>query len=159
MNRQRPKGGGPCGVVLRGTQPTSFASTMPKIRSCNDIDFAKKDQYIVPPTRKAKQPPPEPWELPNFEPLEIEDWNYSGEPNLPPSVDLSSPFDMWSLFFSDELMDKIAKWTNTFAMQRVFQRNYDASNISARRCHRVIRLAAQLIDYVGRSLAVRDIIT
>src|SRR5271170_4932975 len=88
---------------------------MPKIRSCNDIDLVKKDQYIVPPTRKAKQPPPEPWELPDFEPLEIEDWDYPGEPNLTPSVDLSSPFDVWSLFFSDELMDKIMEWTNTFA--------------------------------------------
>ena len=84
---------------------------MPKIRSCNDIDLVKKDQYVVPPTRKAKQAPPEPWELPDFE---IEDWDYPGEPNLPPNIDLSSPFDVWSLFFSDELMDKILKWTNTF---------------------------------------------
>jgi hypothetical protein len=82
---------------------------MPKIRSCNDIDLVKKDQYIIPLTRKAKQPPPEPWELPDFELLEIEDWDYLGERNLLLNIDLSSPFDVWSLFFSDELIDKIMK--------------------------------------------------
>jgi hypothetical protein len=88
---------------------------MPKIRSCNDIDLVKKDQYIVPPTQKAKNPPPQPWELPDFKPLKIKDWDYQGELNLPPNVDSSCAFDVFSLFFTDELMDKITAWTNEFA--------------------------------------------
>lgn len=41
---------------------------MPSNRTSNDIDF-------VPPTQKAKQPPPKPWPLPTFEPLRVEDYD------------------------------------------------------------------------------------
>ena len=107
--------------------------------------MSRKTNYIVPPTRKAKQGAPELWELPDFEQLEIDDWDYPGEPNLPPSVDLTSAFDIWSLFFSDELMDKIMEWRNTFAARKPtppekYPQNvhYNTSNISARQRHRVI---------------------
>jgi hypothetical protein len=48
-------------------------------RHSNDIDLVLPDQYIIPPTRKAKEPAPKPWKLPTFEPLQINDWHYRGE--------------------------------------------------------------------------------
>ena len=50
---------------------------MPSNRTSDDIDF-------VPPTRKAKKPPPQPWPLPYFEPLHIANFDDHGTPNLPP---------------------------------------------------------------------------
>ena len=46
---------------------------MPSNRTSNDIDFVPPAQYPVPPTRKAKGRLSEPWPLPAFEPLQIED--------------------------------------------------------------------------------------
>jgi len=46
---------------------------MPTNRTSNDIGFVLLAQYPVPPTRKAKGRPPEPWSLPAFELLQIED--------------------------------------------------------------------------------------
>ena len=50
-----------------------LSSTMPANRTFNDIGFVPLTRYPVPPTRKAKGCPPEPWPLPAFEPLQIED--------------------------------------------------------------------------------------
>ena len=52
---------------------------MPQIFS-NDIDFMPKDPK---PKKTPKEPPLEPWPLPAFEPMEIDDYNQPGEPNLP----------------------------------------------------------------------------
>ena len=46
---------------------------MPSNRTSNDIDLVQPTQYKVLPNRVAKKPPPEPWELPDFEPLYIND--------------------------------------------------------------------------------------
>jgi len=62
---------------------------MPSKQHCNDEDLVLKDQYIVPPTRKAKTAPPKSWPLPDFETLKIDDWDFPGEPNLPLHVDIS----------------------------------------------------------------------
>ena len=42
---------------------------MPSNRTFNDIDLVQPTQYNVLLNRVAKKPPPEPWELPNFEPV------------------------------------------------------------------------------------------
>jgi hypothetical protein len=88
---------------------------MPSKQHSNDEDLVLKDQYIVPPTRKAKTAPPKPWPLPDFETLKIDDWDFPGESNLPPHVDISSPLDIFGLFFADEWVKKFVKWTNVFA--------------------------------------------
>ena len=40
----------------------------------NDIDLVCLTQYTVPSGKKAKQPVPEPWILPVFKPLQINDF-------------------------------------------------------------------------------------
>ena len=64
---------------------------MPSNRTSNDIDFAPSTQYYIPPTRKAKQPPPKLRPLPAFEPLRVEDYDSCGTPNLPPYIILTTP--------------------------------------------------------------------
>jgi len=88
---------------------------MPTNRTSNDIDFVLPTQYSIPPTRKAKEPPPQPWPLPSFEPLHIANFDDHGTPNLPPDVDLHDPLAIFKLFFTDEIMDKLADWTNKYA--------------------------------------------
>ena len=56
---------------------------MPSNRTSNDIDLIQPTHYNVQPNRIAKKPPPEPWPLPDFTPLE----DY-GKPNLPPAYTL-----------------------------------------------------------------------
>jgi hypothetical protein len=84
-------------------------------RTSDDIDFVPPTQYSIPPTRKAKEPPPQPWPLPSFEPLHIEDFDNHGTPNLPPNLDVHDPFAIFKLFFTDEIIDKLAEWTNKYA--------------------------------------------
>jgi Transposase IS4 len=81
----------------------------------NDIDLVRPTQYNISKNKPAKKPPPKPWDLPKFEPLAIDDWWDHGEPNLPSNVNSGSPFELFSLFFTEEYMDKIVTWTNEFA--------------------------------------------
>ena len=88
---------------------------MPSNRTSNDIDFVLPTQYSIPPTRKAKEPPPQPWPLPDFEPLHIEDFDDHGTPNLPPNLDIHDPLAIFKLFFTDNIIDKLAEWINKYA--------------------------------------------
>ena len=88
---------------------------MPSNRARIDADLVQKTQYKVPPNKTAKKPPPKPWPLPEFEPLHIDDWDNHGSPNLPPNVNTHDPFKLFSLFFTDEIMDKLVEWTNEHA--------------------------------------------
>ena len=88
---------------------------MPSNRSKIDIDLVQPTQYNVRPNWIAKKPCPKPWPLPKFEPLYIDDWDDYGSPNLPPNVNTHDPFELFSLFFTDEIMDKLVEWTNEHA--------------------------------------------
>jgi Transposase IS4 len=63
----------------------------------------------------AKTPPLKPWPLPEFEPIHIHDWDDHGSPNLPSNVKTHDPFELFSLFFTDEIMDKLVEWINKHA--------------------------------------------
>ena len=88
---------------------------MPSNRTRIDIDLVQSTQYNVPPHKTAKIPPPKPWPLPNFEPLHIDNFDDHGSPNLPPKVDTHDPFKLFSLFFTEDIMDKLVEWTNKHA--------------------------------------------
>ena len=63
---------------------------MPSNRTSNDIYFVRPTQYNVLPNRFAKKPPPELWELPDFEPLHINNFD-NGAPNLPLTLNQNNP--------------------------------------------------------------------
>ena len=80
---------------------------MPSNRARIDADIIQPTQYHVLPYREAKKPRPKPQPLPEFEPLRINNWDDYGSPNLPSSVNTYDPFKLFSLFFIDEIMDKL----------------------------------------------------
>ena len=82
---------------------------MPSKRTSNDIDLVQPTQYNVQPNRIAKEPPPEPWPLPDFEPFHIDDFDDHGKLNLPPGVNYSDPFAIFSQFFTDKIIDKLVE--------------------------------------------------
>jgi hypothetical protein len=89
---------------------------MPK--ESNDIDYVPKE----PAPRAAKGPngrklpPPKPNPHPDFEPIEIEG-DDAGHAKLP--NDVQTPYDIFRLFFNDEILDIIADHTNqNYAMQQ-----------------------------------------
>jgi len=52
--------------------------------------------------------------MPDFQPFLINDWHNHGKPNLPPGVNSSDPFAIFSLFFIEDIIDKLIRWLNTF---------------------------------------------
>jgi len=80
-----------------------------------DTDLVQKTQYKVPPNKTVKTPPLKPWLLPKFKPLHIDDWDNHGLSNLFPNIDTHDLFKLFSFFFTDEIMDKLVKWTNKHA--------------------------------------------
>ena len=52
--------------------------------------------------------------MPNFEPLLIDDWHDHGLPNVPFGTDIYDPFKLFSLFFTDKLIDKLVEWINKY---------------------------------------------
>jgi len=87
---------------------------MPSNRTSDDIDLVQPTQYHVPPYRIAKKSPPKPWPLPDFVPLNIHDFDDHGTANLPPDIDLHNPLELFSQFFTDNIIDKLVEWTNEF---------------------------------------------
>ena len=80
-------------------------------RTSNDIDYVQWKDLC---TRSSKNPLPEPWALPPFSPLLIDDYYDPGEAAVPSSIDRHDPMALFSLFFTDEILDKMAGWTNAF---------------------------------------------
>ena len=78
----------------------------------NDIDLIQPTQYPTSKSQVTKKPPPAPGPLPSFEPLPIfNDCEY-GKPNLPEYIDNKDPWQLFKLFQSDELVNRLVEYTN-----------------------------------------------
>ena len=64
-------------------------------------------------TKKSKNPPPKPKPIPRFTPMKITDLVH-GLGKLPTHV-ASTPYRVFSLFFTDEILHKLAQYTNEYA--------------------------------------------
>ena len=80
-------------------------------RTSNDIDYVK---WKDPRSKKSKKPPPEPWTVPPFTPLRVDNYWDPGEAAVPSGTDRSDPMALFRLFFTDKILDKMAGWTNTY---------------------------------------------
>ena len=78
-------------------------------RTSNEVDLVQPTQYKLPLNRVAKKPTPEPWELPDFEPLRIDDFDDNGTPNPPPTLNRNDPFAIFNQFFTGEIIDKLVE--------------------------------------------------
>ena len=75
-------------------------------RATNDEDFVPPTQYPKL-LRQAKRKPP-----PYFEPLPILNESTYSTPNLPPHINTNNPYQLFELFWTDELLDKLVEYTN-----------------------------------------------
>ena len=78
----------------------------------------KIDEDLVVPTRYKKeknQPPPEPWALPSFEPLQELKLEERGKPILAAEIDATSPGGLFDLVWDSECIDLVIKATNANA--------------------------------------------
>jgi hypothetical protein len=88
---------------------------MGRKRTSNDADLVQPEQYIVPKNKRAKIPPPEPWPLPDFNPLPIDLPHTDGAPNLPPHIDPTDPLALFKLIWTDDLLKELAAYINEYA--------------------------------------------
>ncbi|KAF2817332.1 uncharacterized protein BDZ99DRAFT_13689 [Mytilinidion resinicola] len=65
--------------------------------------------------KHPKLPYPKPTPLPAFEPLQINNYDAPGTPNIPPGLDQHDPVALFRLFFTDEMVEKMVRWTNEYA--------------------------------------------
>jgi hypothetical protein len=67
-----------------------------------------------------KKPPPKPWLLPKFSPLQIDNWYDLGEASVSSSLERHDPMAIFQLFFTPEteMMEKMVLWTNEYALYR-----------------------------------------
>ena len=70
---------------------------MGRKRFSNDVDLVQPDHYIVPENKKAKILPPEPWPLPEFNPLPINLPFTDGALNIPPNINPTDPLALFRL--------------------------------------------------------------
>ena len=87
---------------------------MPRNRARINADLIQKTQYNIPLNKTVKTPPLKPWLLPHFKPLHIDNWDDYGSPNLPLDVDQHNPYKLFSLFFTEDIINKLVEWTNKY---------------------------------------------
>jgi len=85
-------------------------------RTSNDVDLVEPNKYIVPKNKKAKNPPPKPWPLPEFEPLLVKRPYTYGAPNLPPNINPANPLALFKLIWTDDLLKELAAYTNKYIL-------------------------------------------
>lgn len=85
---------------------------MPRNRQSDDLDHVLPDPQ---PSSPARKPPPTPWALPEYEPMQIKRSYRNGIYNLPSHVAIDSPYVIFSLFFDYYILRKLAKHTNQYA--------------------------------------------
>ena len=78
----------------------------------NDIDLVQPTQYIVSKNRVAKKQPPKPEPPPAFKPLSMYNKNEYGEPKLPDYVNNKDPWQLFKLFWPEELINWLIGYTN-----------------------------------------------
>jgi hypothetical protein len=73
------------------------------------------DEDYVPPSQTKedkKNPPPQPWPVPQFEPLDGINLEELGKPNLPEGIDNRRADHLLDLFWTPEIIDLLVQSTN-----------------------------------------------
>ena len=89
-------------------------------RTSNNADLVQPKQYVISKNKRAKIPPPEPWPLPEFDPLPI-DPPTNGALNLPPYIDPTNPLALFKLIWTDDLLKELAVYINEYVRLYLYQ--------------------------------------
>jgi hypothetical protein len=85
-------------------------------RSSNGIDYVK---WKDPRTKPSKKPLPEPGPLPQFAPLQINNYFDLGEASLPPSLDRHDPLAIFKLSYMGSIVEnQLRSYYNTNSVHR-----------------------------------------
>ena len=84
---------------------------IPHNRSTDDADHIPTDPASQ---KSSKKTLPEPAPIPDYKPLNIDDFT-NRISNLPPYVTSHQPYEIFSLFFSEEQLQKLTDHTNAHA--------------------------------------------
>lgn len=95
---------------------SSCAPTMPHKRSSDDVDHVPVDPK---PTKKPRKKAPEPWPIPAYKPIAIANPLTYGQSQLPSPTMADSPYAIFSLFFTDEILATIRDHTNAYAQAQL----------------------------------------
>ena len=85
---------------------------MPRKRVSDDVDHVPIDPK---PSKVPKKPPPKQWDPPPFDPMVINNPLIYGKAKLPPHIPINSPYDIFHLFFTDEILSSLVENTNANA--------------------------------------------
>ena len=85
---------------------------MPRNKVSNDLDHVKLDPK---PSKAPKGRPPDPWPLPTYTPLRITKTRTHGQGQLPNTIPPDDPYAIFSLFFSNEVIQILVQHTNEYA--------------------------------------------
>ena len=84
---------------------------MSRNRVSDDADHVNDESTVIKP---AKKPPPEPWPMPQFKPLPIKNGLQHELDKLPQRIP-RTPYDIFSLFFTEEILQKLINYINQYA--------------------------------------------
>ena len=100
---------------------------MGRKRASNDIDFVEPPKYKILPSWKVKKRSLEPWLLPNFESLHIDNPLRNGRAKLPNDVNTEDPYQIFKLIYTDELLEELTVHINKYAkLHLIKKRRQDA---------------------------------
>lgn len=85
---------------------------MVRNRATNDEDFVQPTKYPKLLCGVARNPLPKPSLLPDFKPLFIDNENTYSKPNLLYNINLNDPYQIFKLFWIDELLNKLVEYIN-----------------------------------------------
>ena len=62
--------------------------------------------------KTKKKAPPTPQKLPNFNAIKINNKNKYRRPNILEDINISNPYELFKLFFTDKLLDRLIEYIN-----------------------------------------------
>ena len=85
---------------------------MVRNKASNNKDFVPLTQYPQKSKRAKRNPPPKPKHLLSFNPLPLYNDKLLRRPDIPDNIDISNPLALFRLFFTDEVLNQLAEYTN-----------------------------------------------
>lgn len=122
---------------------------MVRNRVSDDIDHVPIDPK---PSKPSRKPPPEPWPLPDYQPIVISNPLTYGQGNLPDHVDSGSPYAIFSLFFTEYHLGIFADNTNQYAESERAQEEEDFKHARPWYLTTVPELRAYIATYIWMGL-------
>ena len=112
---------------------------MPRNNTTHDLDIVPEDPKASKPARK---PPPAVWPLPNFAPMKINNPLTQGKASILSGIDPHSPYDVFRLFLTDDILQILADNTNKnaqvfyeAAVNKPFRRHWQPTTVKDLRAY------------------------